>query len=405
MGQPAEVTVMELPSAHTMLTTLGLATLSPRSLQWDALRLDSELVSMLKDQLGRAVAYAGRGLAMRLQPELDALLRLAVLRLSLGKGNSTPGAALLGMELRTVAGTAQQSAPAPDAPAPESGKSGASMSPQEGVPGGGSASRAASAAAAPAPDASSNVERPEALDAARPDGASPGWGVPLSRSRKVMYAVLTVGVRYGWARLEDLLTRHGFPEAPAGSWKAGVWRTLRWLERAVRVLSAVNFIAFLYEGRYPTLETRLLRARLMPTRIGAPRAITFQFLNRQLVWEELSALVLAILPLIDPAAISRGFHVAMGAIRASLRRTRTIAAPPEGSGDAEQAGAAQADEERPINPHSQCPECGLMDVTGLLAVAEPCGHVHCYYCLRGACETDPKHECRACGTRIEHIAV
>ena len=50
---------------------------------------------------------------------------------------------------------------------------------------------------------------------------------------------------------------------------------------------------------------RALRARLVYQHASMARAISFEYLNRQLVWHELSELLLFVLPLIDVARIKR----------------------------------------------------------------------------------------------------
>lgn len=44
---------------------------------------------------------------------------------------------------------------------------------------------------------------------------------------------------------------------------------------------------------------RLLRARLVYSRAAMARALSFEYLNRQLVWHELSELLLFLLPLVN----------------------------------------------------------------------------------------------------------
>lgn len=52
-----------------------------------------------------------------------------------------------------------------------------------------------------------------------------------------------------------------------------------------------------------SLVERLISARLVYKRASMPRALSFEYLNRQLVWHELSELLLFLLPLVDVSRI------------------------------------------------------------------------------------------------------
>ena len=54
-----------------------------------------------------------------------------------------------------------------------------------------------------------------------------------------------------------------------------------------------------------SLLERVLRARLVYQRANMARAISFEYLNRQLVWHELSELLLFMLPLISVTRLKR----------------------------------------------------------------------------------------------------
>ena len=66
---------------------------------------------------------------------------------------------------------------------------------------------------------------------------------------------------------------------------------------------------------------RLLRARLVYARAAMARALSFEYLNRQLVWHELSELLLFLLPLVNVGRLK-------AAVMARLPRLSTALAPP-----------------------------------------------------------------------------
>ena len=72
-------------------------------------------------------------------------------------------------------------------------------------------------------------------------------------------------------------------------------------------------------ARRSVLE-RLLRARLVYSRAAMARALSFEYLNRQLVWHELSELLLFLLPLVNVGRLK-------AAVMARLPRLGPPAAP------------------------------------------------------------------------------
>lgn len=69
------------------------------------------------------------------------------------------------------------------------------------------------------------------------------------------------------------------------------------------VAAAVNFIAFLQFGFYATLADRLLGIRLMHVDVNAHRQKGFEFMNRVMLWHGLAEFLLVVMPLIDIAKI------------------------------------------------------------------------------------------------------
>ncbi len=199
-----------------------------------------------------------------------------------------------------------------------------------------------------------------------------------------------------------------------------------------------------------SLLERLLRARLVYQQPSAARAISFEYLNRQLVWSELrqarfgwqglqwswtgasagnsglfiaqvepvahprsfscyplqtlahhvltllsptppcSELLLFLLPLLNVKAIKR-------ILRSHLPRLPLLggaASRLPGSGGGAAAAGGGADSRQP---------CGICNAAEVLQpwAAVPCGHQFCYYCLRSHCLADPQYSCPLCLSRVE----
>lgn len=86
-------------------------------------------------------------------------------------------------------------------------------------------------------------------------------------------------------------------------WRRVLWEALERGEKLVALFGLVNFIVFLYNGQYRTLSERLARMRLVYNKTQLAPSVSFEFLNRQLVWEAFTEFLLFLLPLVPLARI------------------------------------------------------------------------------------------------------
>jgi peroxin-2 len=301
---------------------------APRSAQADAARLDDELAAMLREQLLRALAPLRLALAARLAPELGLALEALILRFSVFAGRPLPGMALMNLRHLDARGAAA---------------------------------------------------------AADPGGASGAEGPGLSPAQRWAYCLAGAGARWAWARGGRAAAAGGGGGAAAAAAVA-----MRAAESVHRAAALLNHLDFLLSGRYRSLLERLVGARLVAARPDAPRAVSYEYLNRQLVWAELSELLLSLLPLVDAAAVQR-------ALRAALPRPPAVGEARAVAGGAAADAAADASAAPPLG----CGFCGAREVL-LPYAAEPCGHAFCYYCLRAAALDDPGGlACPRCAARVE----
>jgi hypothetical protein len=61
---------------------------------------------------------------------------------------------------------------------------------------------------------------------------------------------------------------------------------------------------FLYDGYYLSLPHRLAGLKMMHEHPNAPREVSFEYLNQQLLWGELQNFVIFLLPLLAPRSIA-----------------------------------------------------------------------------------------------------
>lgn len=85
------------------------------------------------------------------------------------------------------------------------------------------------------------------------------------------------------------------------------------------IAAFASFLVFLINGRYRTLTDRILRLRLAPPTSQVSREVSFEYLNRQLVWHAFTEFLLFLLPLVGISRwrrwLSRGWRKAKALVR------------------------------------------------------------------------------------------
>ena len=289
--------------------------------QIDAGRLDAELTSLLREQLLRVFARVHPAAVARRTPELTLGLDLLVFYFTVWSHRPTPGMELMNLRYR-------------DERRPLSGKSGME-------------------------------------------------GHRLSVAQRLAHGVAFVAGRFLWSKLTRAAHDAGWSDAEPHTWRHRAWRAVGHAENAHAVATLVNLLLFLRSGRFRTPWERLSRARLVYHEPNTARVVSFEYLNRQILWRELSDLALFVLPMLDPARLrdaARAFQSRDGDRRDAPRATRP-------------------DESVSVGDET-CAACGAKPPTAPFA-AEPCGHVHCYYCARARRAADPaRFRCARCDAKV-----
>lgn len=233
--------------------------------------------------------------------------------------------------------------------------------------------------------------------------------VPPSRWQKSLYGLVTVGGRYLWAKWENWLREQddGF-EGPSPR----VQRLSRWTS-AVSTLHAAaalgSFLVFLLHGRYRTLLDRVLRMRLAPPTSQVSREVSFEYLNRQLVWHAFTEFLLFVLPLV-------GINRWRRWLARTWRKTKKIMSTGGGDASAEKKGEYAFLPERTCaicyqDQNSATSENDVMAAasSGVVGSAQtdvtnpyetiPCGCIYCFVCLATRIEREEGEgwPCLRCG--------
>jgi len=183
----------------------------------------------------------------------------------------------------------------------------------------------------------------------------------ISTTQKVVFGVLTVGVKWFWTRLQS------FTVPPSN-----LWFIFNNLEKIYRFATVINFLFFLYDGKYVSLVTRILRMRLIYHSKSVKRTISFEYMNNQLVWHEFTEFLMFIIPLVNTIRL-KNF---LTSLFSSKIHQNSL-------------------------PLSACPICTKDPVQ--TAYQANCGHLFCYYCIKQNCMMDPSYSCPRCGVKIKSM--
>ncbi|XP_006583059.1 peroxisome biogenesis protein 2-like isoform X2 [Glycine soja] len=280
--------------------------------QVDAARLDVEMSAMLKEQLVKVFLLMKPGMLFQYEAELDAFLEFLIWRFSIWVDKPTPGIALMNLRYR-------------DERAVEPRDKGMK---------------------------SELVWRD--LDSL------------LLRSFGIVLPLLVASI-YGLAYNPSLLFVDGVILSRPLARR--LWILIQRIEGIYRAASFGNLLIFLCTGRYRNLIERALRARLVYGSPNMNRAVSFEYMNRQLVWNEFSEMLLLLLPLLNSSSVK------------NLLRPFS---KDKSSGSAEDGTACPICQATPTIPY----------------VALPCQHRYCYYCLRTRCAAAPSFRCSRCSEPV-----
>ncbi|RDW76006.1 hypothetical protein BP5796_06827 [Coleophoma crateriformis] len=234
--------------------------------------------------------------------------------------------------------------------------------------------------------------------------------VAPSRWQKSWYGLFSVGGKYAWTKWENWLVDNdnGYNETPA-------IRRLSKLSDAVSTVHSTaafaSFLVFLFNGRYRTLIDRILRLRLAPPTSQVSREVSFEYLNRQLVWHAFTEFLLFVLPLVGISRWRRWLARAWKKTKSMIRNTDDI-------DSVEKAGEYAFLPERTCaicyqDQNSVQTEAEAIAASGVIGSAQtnvtnpyetiPCGCIYCFVCLAGRLEAEEGEgwTCLRCGEEVK----
>jgi len=140
-------------------------------------------------------------------------------------------------------------------------------------------------------------------------------------------------------------------------------------------LNFINFILFLYDGKYVTPANRLLGLRLVYQATRA-RSVSFEFMNRQLLWNGFTEFMFFLMPMINVGSTKEYF----GNLFLKFWG---------GQGD---PGSLNL-----------CPICRETPQTPYCDSSRSCCHCFCYYCIKEKLMEQNSYTCPFDGVSITTI--
>lgn len=280
--------------------------------QLDALELDSALEQLLWTQFSLCFQNCRPGLLTPLEPELRALLQLLLWRFTLYSNSATVGQSLLSLRYHNILSSSARYR-------------------------------------------------------------------PLSRRQRLSLALLTAGASWLQERSHSLLMRLGLsvggptPERDAGFLQKGLRSCLTLVSSIAQFASLVNFLVFLKKGHHPVLVERIVGTRAVFSKPNVIRDVTYQYMNRELLWHGFSEFLIFLLPLIN----TRKLKATVSSVVLGRERTN---------------GEGAAEWQRLFR------ECGLCGEWPTMPHTVGCQHVFCYYCIKSHSITESFLTCPKCGT-------
>ncbi|CAO1616031.1 unnamed protein product [Sympodiomycopsis kandeliae] len=129
---------------------------------------------------------------------------------------------------------------------------------------------------------------------------------PLSKTQLTLYPLLTIVLPYVHEKLNRRMTATQSSHTnETDATTSMLYSAMDKVQRCYEGVALLNFLAFLGNGKYRTVTDRVLGMRLTYAERTLNRNVSFEFLNRQLVWHAFTEFLLFLLPIIRPRRLLR----------------------------------------------------------------------------------------------------
>ncbi|THV08402.1 hypothetical protein K435DRAFT_708163 [Dendrothele bispora CBS 962.96] len=231
---------------------------------------------------------------------------------------------------------------------------------------------------------------------------STAFGIP--KKVLAMHGALTIVLPYIHSRIRAYGLSRAWPDAPSSDRRRKTWEWLVSLESSYGALGLISFVTFLWNGHFRSIADRMLNMRLVPSQRLVTRDVSYEFMNRQMVWHAFTEFLLFFLPLINRRKLQRRFNRLTSTLAAPFSSKSTSSSKAKSRGKyhslpdnlcaicAENASLslnniASAANAANIFTHTTSQEGAGEDSDGVPAypIYTPyitsCGHIYCYHCI------------------------
>eukprot|EP01080_Neovahlkampfia_damariscottae_P008504 gene8504-328_t len=198
---------------------------------------------------------------------------------------------------------------------------------------------------------------------------------PPSNLQKIIHGSLLILVPYIWTRVSRLSISENWGAQENDSWKKKIWKGMNFIDKYFKIIVLFNFLVFLFNGRYRNIIDRIASMRLVYNRPLMSRNVSFDYMNRELIWNGFAEVILFIFPLINVDKIWNLFSKIL-----PLKRKDNF------------------DQEN----DETIGKCLICNDMIQIPYITNCNHIYCYYCLKDSMVQE-SFNCLRCGKKVSDI--
>ncbi|KAL9644587.1 hypothetical protein ABK040_015326 [Willaertia magna] len=244
---------------------------------------------------------------------------------------------------------------------------------------------------------------------------------------KLLFAFLSIGVPYIYERYikNTLMVNDSFNNLQNNQQNLVWYKNLKKIEYYYKVFEFINFILFLYQGKYKTLLERFLGWRKVYATRFMIRQLSFDYMNSELIWNGLAETILFIAPLINFRKIYfylKRIFVWMFPLKQTTINTVAVGVNNNTSSvnngsdnhDKKIVGINRFSKENSDSSNNSelvvnevCPYCSADPIlVPFVSSDTKCKHRFCYYCIESALlndSNDHRVNCPLCNQEITSV--
>ncbi|GAB6022934.1 peroxisome assembly protein (Peroxin-2) [Chamberlinius hualienensis] len=155
-----------------------------------------------------------------------------------------------------------------------------------------------------------------------------------------------------------------------------VLSALKWSEIGIRCITLSNLLLFLVEGKYSAPLERILKLRPVPASKQNIRQVSYEYLNRELLWHGFAEFVAFFVPLMNVKRLVNAVcrYIPLEFVEPTSESQRT---------------------------NEDFKLCVICQNPPTLPYCIGCRHMFCYYCINTSVFNDPNYRCPECGVQVK----